>query len=180
MKGLLLIALVFCCASSHSQSSKDSILTFTGIIKVDSASKEQLFTRARQWFNASLRDARTAIRVADKETGEILAKCIVRSQHWYKAMGKEYKVPIEYDFDLSVYVKDGKYKYSFSNFVDHEVSSIKYMGPLIYTSTYPGKGYRSKDIMDKIWVSQQKELAITVNELIDGLKDTMGKPISDF
>lgn len=180
MKGLLPIALLLLCHFGFGQSKQDSIITFTDVIQIEGATKEQLFIRARQWFNQSFKDARNVIRVADKETGEVLAKGIIRSQHWYKALGSESKTPVSYFADIEVYVKDGRYKYKLTNFTNTEVGYYIYSGPLTTSKVYPIKGYRSKEIMNRIWVSQQEELSISVGEIIAGLKESMKKPINDF
>ncbi|WP_276483605.1 DUF4468 domain-containing protein [Paraflavitalea pollutisoli] len=179
MKGLLFFFLV-APFISFSQTAQDSVISFTEVVRCDSIKKEELFVKARQWFNASFKDARSVVRIADKETGEIVAKGIVISQHWYKALGKENKIPILYEADIAIYVKDGRYKYEFKNFIDIEESSIKYTGPLTTAKAYPAKGYRNKVIMDKIWNSQKEEIAITISELVVGLKSYMSKPADDF
>lgn len=180
MKLLFPIALLLLSATSFCQAPKDSVLTISAVVNVDSASKEQLFTRARQWFNASFRDARNVIRVADKETGEILAKGIIRSSHWYRSLGSEANIEVYYDADISIYVKDGKYKYEFKNFSNRDIAGGVYKGPILVTSEYPIKGYRKKEVMDKIWISQQSELNITVGSLVAGLKEMMAKSTTDF
>lgn len=179
MKKLIILILLapFICLSQDKQ---DSIITFSEVVRCDSVKKEDLFVKARQWFNASFKDARSVIRIADKETGEIVAKGVVSSQHWYKAFGKENKVPIYYETDIAIYVKDGRYKYEFKNFTDIEGSTFKYAGPLVSMEAYPIKGYRNKEIMDKIWASQKEEIAVTVGELVYGLKSYMSKPSNDF
>ncbi|MDF2188318.1 DUF4468 domain-containing protein [Paraflavitalea sp. CAU 1676] len=160
---------------------KDSVVTYTGVVNIESVKKEELYIRARQWFNRSFKDSRSIIRVSDKETGEILAKGVVQSYHWYKAFGKESKIPISYNFDISIYLKEGKYKYEFTNFIEKEdPASFKYSGPLLVTNEYPTKGYRSKDIMDKIWISQREELNTTMSQIVVGLNDFMEKSTSDF
>ncbi|WP_345799363.1 hypothetical protein [Paraflavitalea sp. CAU 1676] len=117
--------------------------------------------------------------MSDKETGEILAKAIVQSNHWYQALGKESKIPISYNFDISIYLKDGKYKYEFTNFMESG-DLASYSGPLLATNEYPTKGYRSKDIMDKIWISQREELNTTMSQIVAGLKEFMTKSTLDF
>lgn len=179
MKLITLLVIIFpvvCFAQT------DSIVYYSAVVKVDSAKKEDLFIRARQWFNASFKDARNVIRVADKETGEILSKGIVQSYHWYRSLGTESKIPISYHADICIYVKDGRYKYEFKNFIDTDQTPAAaiYHGPLLFTKEYPGKGYRKKEIMDKIWISQQEELSITIEELVKGLHDYMSRPTNDF
>lgn len=167
-------------AASYGQNAGDSIVTFIDVVKVDSVKQDALFARARKWLNASFKDLRNVVRVSDKETGEILAKGMIDSKHWYKSMGKEYLVPVSYEFDLSIHVKDNKYKFVFTNFKEQTESLVTYSGPLFISEHYPSKGYRSKDIMDKIWISQPKELAISMQPIIAGLKEFMAKPIDDF
>lgn len=179
MKVILLCCLIFP-ITLLAQSPKDSIITFTDIITVDSVKKEELYDRARQWFNASFKDARNVIRVADKEAGELLAKGVIISQHWYRSLGKETLIPIGYNFDIAIYLKDGKYKYEFTRFVDAAPDPATYRGPLTFTNEFPGKGYRKKEIMDKIWRSQQEELVKDMKPIIRDLIEFMAKPKSDF
>lgn len=78
-------------------------ITYSEIVKVDSATKEELFYRARTWFVKTYADAKNVIQIQDKESGEIVGK------------GSS-KIPFMISYILLnhaiyIYAKDGRYKY---------------------------------------------------------------------
>lgn len=46
--------------------------TYTGIVQVDSVSKDELYKRAKRWFVDTYKSAKAVIELDDKENGEII------------------------------------------------------------------------------------------------------------
>lgn len=89
-------------------------ITYSEVVPVDSSvSKQELFGRAREWFAKTYRSSTNVIQMEDKESGIIVGKALFQVYH--RALGSNY--PSGYiNYTISVYLKDGRYKYVFTNF----------------------------------------------------------------
>ena len=92
-------------------------LTFSEVIEVSGADKSELFTRGREWFNETFNSANDVLQIADKETGELIGKCNFTFYYIFKYMGKN-EIPAMIEFQISLWLKDGKYKYELTKFFD--------------------------------------------------------------
>ncbi|MBV5313192.1 MAG: DUF4468 domain-containing protein [Prolixibacteraceae bacterium] len=118
-------------------------VTFSEVVEVSNVNKDELFIRGREWFNGHFKSSKDVLQVADKESGELLGKGIMEVIYTYKLMG-EREASTDVNFQLNVWVKDGKFKYEMTNFFVSGSSSKGSIGfGLITTSdetqvTYPG------------------------------------------
>ncbi|MDZ4806788.1 MAG: DUF4468 domain-containing protein [Bacteroidota bacterium] len=90
------------------------MITYTEVVNVDtSLSKQELYSRAREWFAKVYNSSQNVIQMDDKESGKIVGKAL--TQVYHKALGSNY--PSGYiNYTISIYLKDGRYKYEISNF----------------------------------------------------------------
>lgn len=92
----------------------DGRINYTAVITVDNIlSKSDLYTRARQWFAKTYKSASSVIQMEDRESGTIVGKALMQVHH--KAMGGLVESG-HISYTLSVYVKDGRYKYEITDF----------------------------------------------------------------
>jgi hypothetical protein len=84
----LLLAFTFLPFLSFAQ--KDTAIKFTEVVNVD-ATKEQLFLRARAWFNDAFKSSKDVLQIQDKGTGEIAGNGSIAAVMTYKMMGKRTK-----------------------------------------------------------------------------------------
>ncbi|WP_114937523.1 DUF4468 domain-containing protein [Mucilaginibacter endophyticus] len=82
-------------------------VTYTAVVKVDSTSKDELYSRAKEWFAKTYNSARKVIDMDDKASGKIIGKGV--SEGRYSFMLTRYTFFTNYT--ISVFVKDGRYKY---------------------------------------------------------------------
>lgn len=94
--------------------SVSSKITYSDVVIVDSAlHKLELFSIAREWFAKTYKSSINIIQMEEKESGKIVGKALM--QVYYKAMGMD--CPGGYiSYTISIYIKDGKYKYEITNF----------------------------------------------------------------
>ena len=89
-------------------------IAYTEVVVLDTTlKKDELYSRAREWFAKTYKSANSVIQMDDKAEGKIVGRA---------------SIPITYNnigiiapggsisYNISVYVKDGKYKYEFENF----------------------------------------------------------------
>jgi hypothetical protein len=118
------LTLTFLCIALmpiYASAQADTALSYHNIVTVDSASKDQLFIRARQWMNKTFVSSKAVLQIADKESGELAGKGNMEIVTKYRLMGRERDQPYRSNFSCNIWVKDGKYKFEFKDF---EVETI--------------------------------------------------------
>ena len=105
------------------------------VVTVEGIDKDNLFNRADNFFVTAYKSANAVIQSKDISTGKIIGKGVIV----IPAMWGEYQV----DHTVSIYVKDGRYKYTIS------VSRVK----IVY-----GKGIKTFSPNDypKSWAGKKK------------------------
>ena len=79
--------------------------------------------------------------------------------------------PCNVHFQISIFVKDGRYKYEFSNFVEkgEGKASGAGLGPITTAENYP------KKMQNGAWQEDKTYIKSTVTAMIERLKETMAK-----
>ncbi|WP_210516452.1 DUF4468 domain-containing protein [Hymenobacter terricola] len=121
---LLLLALLLATPLAHAQKVKEDdspptlpidpdthLVTYTGVVEVPGTSQAQLYSRAYEWVVKSYKSAPDVLQMQDKESGKIILKgnthALIR--------GRDGGI-VNHTF--SIYLKDGKYKYDVTDFVN--------------------------------------------------------------
>lgn len=77
-------------------------VTYQEVVKVDGASKNELYARAREWFAKTFKSADDVLQMEDMANGKLIGKgCNYQSKVFYT---------------VSVSVKDGRYRYEITDF----------------------------------------------------------------
>ncbi len=113
MRFLIFISF-FVFQSAFAQSSKDTITTkkvvYTEIVKVDSTNRFELYKKASRWVGRQKFD----VIEEDALSGKIIAK---NSFIVYSERGVLAKPNGDFTYDIFIDIKEGKYRYTFTNFV---------------------------------------------------------------
>lgn len=183
MLGISLICLLF---PGFSLAQKDSSIRYSDVVKVDSVSKNDLFLRARDWFNNTFRDSKEVLQIQDKESGEISGRGIFSTYVRHSTLGVQNGYEMKYHFMVTVWVKDNRYKYEITD-IDNYYSGNPYgdvptFGVLTstdHTSTKFPLMRQSK--IDALYMDCKNNVDIKINELILLLQKAMNKKsIPDF
>lgn len=159
-------------------SNNNDQLNFTDVVKVDSTiKKDELFNRARIWFSQTFNNSKAVLDIQDKEAGQLIGNGTI------KTLGKNNSYVYNYgyvSFSIKVLVKDGRYKYIFSDFYhkSDETNVIAY-GFLTNAKECPydirclmcGKNMNNKN-----WNSIVEYTTGMIDGLILSLDDIMSKP----
>jgi len=87
---------------------ENGVVTYTAVIQVDSSDKNTLYIRAKKWFVETYNSARDVIQLDDKENGEITGKGNFKISYYTRDPYISHTV--------SIFVKDGRYKYVVTGF----------------------------------------------------------------
>ena len=82
------------------------LITYSEVVKVD-GNKDELYSRAREWFAKTYNSAQSVIQMDTKD--KIVGKALM--QVYYKGGDFGY-----INYTVSIYLKDGKYKYEITDF----------------------------------------------------------------
>lgn len=85
-------------------------LVISEVVPVDHKSKDALFQDAIIWINNNFNSPKTVIQTKDSDLGLITLKSIAIQSEDYEGRPSQW-----FTFSLSIQVKDGRYKYEFSN-----------------------------------------------------------------
>lgn len=169
---LLLIAPLICIGQ------KDSLITFSEVVKVDSVNQNELFNRARLWVNDNFRSGKDVSQIIDKESGTITGNGVFKERFYLYQMIKTKFTGI-FSFDFKIFVKDGKYKYVFTS-IKHigfeENNTNESLGYLTSSEVCPVSfPLFSKNKMNQTWASAKQAATINVEKQIGTLKMAMSK-----
>jgi hypothetical protein len=189
MKRLLTIALVALCLSVKAQTvpvdTVSKTVAYAEVVTVDSISKDELYTRAREWFAKTYRSSQSVIQMDDKSSGKIVGKGSER--------GQVYAAPLIYNpfterYTISITVKDNKYRYEITDFTT-QVDRNQYGTPPelpLYDFAYNQKWKSSDGTYRKVVKGYIEKTAYIGSSLSESLKKAMSakstgiKPKDDF
>ncbi len=146
-------------------------ITFTEVVKVDSTtSKEQLYSRAREWFAKSYNSSKDVIQMDDKTSGKIVGKAIFKT-YLESIIGPYTSGNIGYT--ISVIVKDGRYKYEITDFDHQGLSEYSSFTHSTFTRIEPGPIERFLGDTEKAKDQWVKQINDNIKPLIESLKMAM-------
>ncbi len=141
-------------------------IAYSGIVMVkDSASKDELFKRAKICFVHLFKSSNSVIQNEDKEAGTIIGKGIIKVSVRTVTMILEGGY---INFTLTVVTKDGRYKYTCTDFV-HE-------GTLYLPSVGNLENDRPRKWREKWWNSVLSQTDTEIQSTISSMKLEMNRP----
>lgn len=180
MKKFLVIITLFICNAIHAQDKmfdvlplQDGKVVYTGVVEVDSANKDVLYSRAKKWFAEEYKSAQNVIQLDDKDAGEVLGKGLFKS--YFTVFMEAQDVSVYHT--VKIYVKDNKYKYEITDFnVKFYVAPSKYNSAANYDDQLENfvKG-RNKNNMHKMSMNIDSQ----VQDMIASLEKDMKSKSSD-
>lgn len=120
--------------------SATGLVTYSEVISVDSVSAVELYRRAKIWFVESYGSGKDVIQNDDQLTNTLQGKGIFTTVYWVG--NSEYQWG-NISYVLSIVSKNGRYKYSFSNFFHTYVGYPDFsIGVISNSMTAKGKAVR--------------------------------------
>ncbi|WPO88976.1 DUF4468 domain-containing protein [Chryseobacterium sp. HR92] len=152
-------------------------LKYEEVVHVDSsATKEELYKRARTYLSKNFKDEGELFTIEDKDDGELTGSGRVR--YYTKKIFVGALCTIGYvNFKINVYPKDGRYKYVIHSLV-HEGTDCRKNSAINYgLLTLSDKPDKSKDVFLRKgpWQDIKEKTDLRMIEVISGLKEAMNK-----
>jgi hypothetical protein len=143
------------------------LISYSEVVTVsDSASKNELFSRAKSCFARLFKSSNNVIQNEDKDSGNIIGKGNIKA--YAKALGMTSDAGFV-NFTITIACKDGRYKYTITDFI-HEGTG----------SNMPSGG-NLENISVRVWTNKQwkvmkSQTDAEIKNLISLIKSEMNKP----
>lgn len=137
-------------------------ITLTEVVQTEGISKDELYTRAREWYAHTFKNAESVLQMDDKEAGKLIGKGFSHSS-------KDAFTDIWYT--ISVSVKDGRYKYEVSDIYYRNISS----GTTFTTSI---ENYYSEGVVKAAHQRRYEATTESLYTLLQSLNAAMNKKAS--
>jgi len=145
-------------------------ITYSEIVYLDSSSnKQDLFLRAREWFAKTFNSSNHVIQMQDKIDGILIGKGSF--EVFITSLGMKNGGNF-FNFTLSVYLKDGRYKYEFTDFT-YTNNSVFKNTPAEYLLNPDKKDWH---LTKKANIEVFNQLDTRMTLIISDLKIAMKKP----
>lgn len=143
------------------------------VIEVSDIDKNELFIRGREWFSDNFKIAKDVLLITDKESGELSGKGVMRVNYVFKYLG-ERKFTTDVKFQMSIWAKEGKYKYELTNFyIVGEEGNIEFgLITTLNETNVTASGFNEKKL-NEMYLSIKNEVESKAKLLIDDLKIKM-------
>ena len=145
---------------------KTGQITYSDVVQADDIGKDVLYARAKEWFALSFKSAQNVIQLDDNENGKLIGKASFGVDITTLA-----KVNAGYVlFTVEIQVKDGRYKYIFSDFW-HEAGTSSVATPGDLRQEKPKGGLMTMG--RKNWNSIKSQTNENALAMIRSLEETM-------
>jgi hypothetical protein len=173
--GSLVISSLVICSSVMGQEENiinsfphDSIthkVTYQGVVQIPGINRNELYSRAKEWFAKNFKSVKDVLQMDDKEAGKLIGKGNFDiGDNCY------------YNFTLSIFIKDNKYKYIITDYTFNH-PSIYGNAESVYD--YPIESekcafkMRGKPLWNKLRLPIKEKSINTINSI----KAAMNKPL---
>jgi len=172
-------------ATLQSQPELNDALAFSEVVQTPNIKADELFKRAKDWIVTNLVTSNDVLQVVDKENGMLLGK----GEIIYKPDTFMSKATLTgtIRFVVKILVKDGRYKYTFTDFT-HIGTAVTirnaiwgYKEPLQLSYgllTNAEKAPDGAEYRTSVWKHMKEVSAETANNLINSLTINMGRPVT--
>lgn len=170
MKKLLFILLILCINQAHAQKKKnpsDSTkkIIYSEIVKIDSTNRFELYRKAAKWIESQ----KFTILEEDQIAGKLLAKNKIVVYTDKSVLAKPNG---EFNHDVLIEIKEGKYRYSFTNFVFTYYKQDRNMKYVPVKGKKPMEDTKAPG-WKKQWARNKMQVTAEINNHIINLKEAM-------
>jgi len=168
MKKIFYLFVIFALfVMTNIQAQKTSDFIYEEVVTLDSSfTQSLLFVNANEWVAQSFKSANDVIQMADKDAGIIIAKGFFSIPTTMICEGNVY-------FTVKIQAKDGKYKYTFSDY-SHE-ASITSKGGTGGSLENEKPDCGNLIMIKKGWLRVKENADNTTKEMILSLKESLSK-----
>lgn len=146
-------------------------VTYTKVVKVDGASRDELYSRARLWAAKTFASTDKAVQLEDANAGRLVARGWSRMN--IKSMGN--MVPIKLWFMTQIEVKEGRYRVSVTDLEYQGEQGPKQSADEVLTTTGPNAVDKKGQVRPMV-ANYRSEADRVVTELLASIEAAMRNP----
>lgn len=137
-------------------------IDYSEVVKLDSLGSAALYSKAKLFIADAFKSGKDVMQVDDRDTKTVVAKGLIPVE----AKGFAYVLKMNVRFKTMIQAKDGRYKYSFTDFIGEYSSDSG-------TSEYPLDGDRPRGLTKKNWEDIQRQVDESIVLMVADLKKQM-------
>jgi hypothetical protein len=150
-------------------------LAFSEVIKVDSISKNELYNRAKLWFDNIYKDAKDVLQLDNKEEGQIIGTSFISYNPKVVFGNDQTKGNIKYT--IKIFLNDSRYEYEIADFI-HDPSGSANFGLITTDEECPYNigidlNATPKSWNNRVWSDIKNQIENNILPLIESLKAGM-------
>jgi len=144
------------------------------VVEIPNVSKDDLYQRATSCMVSMFNDSKQVVKIQDKEAGKIVAKGFIDGTY------RQLSTTIEhgFEFELAIYVKEGRYKYIVSNISHIGCTNPRFTYPKaggLLSNGEPDCGYGMSKMMKRDWKKYKEFAHAEVEKIVSIVKIQMNK-----
>lgn len=149
-------------------------LIYSDVVEVKNVSKNDLFKRAEIWFTKAYKSSKDVLQTRSKEDGQLIGKALIQYSQGFLSGSANTKGVINYE--ASIYLKDGRFKYKFENFIHESYGSIS-LGLITTDEEYQGETSMMfpKKWYTRVWKDIKSQIENSILNLVYDLKKSMNE-----
>ena len=153
-------------------------IVFSEVIIIDSTNKNELYSRAREWFALTFNSADAVLQMDDRESGKLIGKAL---QYIFIPTALS-TVKVKMYYTISIYVKENRYKYLISNITYKMLPSEYVPNPSEVRAEEVITDHEVNQVKPKVRDKYRTETLRVINGLSESIKHAMtlkGSEIND-
>lgn len=151
-------------------------VTYEGVFSVDEVSKDELYDRAMGWATKRFVSTKAVVDYSDKGGGRIVLKPIIKAYCTYA--GRTFEMG-HWNLTFTILVKDGKYKYTVTDFEEIGIPEYKSLGAIETSANNVGSLFFPPN--KKMYLEALDRLSTSMESTLQSLKVAMAtKADTDF
>jgi len=156
-------------------------LIYTDVVEVKDAESPELYRRCKLWFADTFVDSKNVLEIEDQDVGMLVGKGVIRYEPNVFMSSTLTRGFIR--FTVKIMIKDGRYKYLFTDFTHQGSYSSSGFGPINFglittATTCPTIQGTSKGMREALWNNMKQVSEQEAKKLINSLELAMLKPAS--
>ena len=170
MKKLLILLSIISTSFVNAQlfpiSEKTGKVSYEGVVKIDSLSAQEIYSRANEWFAITFNSAQSVIQMNDAEAKKIIGKAEIQVFYGRSEAGK-------FLYTISFFAKEGRYKYIITDIYHVGVPGTNYKSGGKIENEIPDCGKWT--LPPKLWIKHKNKTEKHIQSLIRNLNQYMNE-----
>lgn len=149
---------------------ESGLIEYTEVVELNGTA-DDLYSAAREWFSKSYNSAEDVLQMDDRQSGKLIGRAF--QQIYSSTLGEKLY------YTISVFVKDGRYKYSITELGIQSYPNSTYPNPQLFPIEYLviTNLYKPNGKVKKYPAAAKVAMMKSIESLISNLKESMSQSV---